>query len=100
MDDPNHGKPDPDLFARVYDQLRAMAQKHMNAERTGHTLSATALVHEAYLKIAGPRELPWQNRAHYYAAAAEAMRRVLLDHAKSRRRAKRVSESGRHADAS
>lgn len=77
------------LVAAVYDQLRAAAQKQMADERPGHTLAATALVHEAYLKLAGPREIPWQNRAHFYAAAAEAMRQVLLDHAKARGRLKR-----------
>jgi len=83
------------LIVAVYDQLRAAAQKQMAAERPGHTLSATALVHDAYIKLAGPRELPWQNRAHFYGAAAEAMRRILLDHAKSRGRKKRGG--GRHA---
>lgn len=82
-----------DLLAAVYDQLRAAAQKHMATERPGHTLAATALVHEAYLKLAGPREVPWQNRAHFYAAAAEEMRRILLDHAKSKRRQKRGGDA-------
>jgi RNA polymerase sigma factor (TIGR02999 family) len=73
----------------VYEQLRKAAQLEMVAERANHTLSATALVHEAYLKLAGPRDVPWANRAHFYAAAAEAMRRILLDHAKARARIKR-----------
>jgi RNA polymerase sigma factor (TIGR02999 family) len=77
------------LLPLVYDQLRKVAQKGLGHERAGHTLQATALVHEAYLKLVGPRELPWQGRAHFYAAAAEAMRQVLLDHAKARRRLKR-----------
>ena len=77
------------LLPLVYSQLRAAAQKHMASERSGHTLAATALVHEAYLKLVGPREIPWQNRSHFYAAAAEAMRQILLDHAKSRGRHKR-----------
>lgn len=77
------------LLPLVYEQLRGAAHLAMNGERPGHTLSATALVHEAFLKLAGPRELPWQNRAHFYAAAAEAMRRILLDHARSRGRLKR-----------
>lgn len=77
------------LLALVYDQLCRHAQRQMGGERANHTLSATELVHEAYLRIAGPRELAWQNRAHFYAAVAEAMRRVLLDHAKGRARAKR-----------
>ena len=78
-----------DLLPLVYAQLRAVAQQRMVNERPGHTLQATALVHEAYLKLVGPRDVPWQNQAHFYAAAAEAMRRILLDHAKARGRQKR-----------
>jgi RNA polymerase sigma-70 factor, ECF subfamily len=77
------------LLPLVYDQLRRAAQLHMVSERTGHTLSATALVHEAYLKLVGPRDVPWESQGHFYAAAAEAMRRVLLDHSKARGRLKR-----------
>jgi RNA polymerase sigma factor (TIGR02999 family) len=78
-----------DLLPLVYDQLRREAQRRMADERPDHTLQATALVHEAYLRLVGDRRIPWQNRAHFYAAAAEAMRRILLDHAKSRGREKR-----------
>ena len=74
------------LLSVVYDQLRATAQKQLATERGDHTLSATALVHEAYLKLAGPRTVPWDGRAHFYAAAAQAMRRILIDHARSRHR--------------
>lgn len=88
---------DADLLARVYDQLRALAQQQMNMERPGHTLSATALVHEAYIRLAGPRESPWRNRAHFYAAAAEAMRRLLIDHARRKAAAKRGGPGARHA---
>lgn len=77
------------LLPLVYEQLRKAAQISMQSERTGHTLTATALVHEAYLKLAGPREVPWAGRGHFYAAAAEAMRQILLDHAKGRMRLKR-----------
>ena len=70
------------LLPLVYEQLRRAAEEQMAGERRDHTLSATALVHEAYLRLVGPRENPWQNRAHFYAAAAEARRRVLLDHAR------------------
>ncbi len=80
---------DIELTTQIYKQLQGQAQRYMNAERAGHTLSATALVHEAFLKIAGPRDVPWQNRGHFYAAAAEAMRRVLLDHAKAKGRLRR-----------
>jgi RNA polymerase sigma factor (TIGR02999 family) len=86
------------LLPLVYDQLRKAAQLGLAAERAGHTLSATALVHEAYLKLAGPREVPWTGRAHFYAAAAQAMRRVLLDHAKARGRQKR-GDGGSHPPA-
>jgi RNA polymerase sigma factor (TIGR02999 family) len=75
-----------DLLPLVYEQLRKAAQLGLSREASGHTLTATALVHEAYLKLVGPRELPWANRAHFYAAAAEAMRRILLDHARARGR--------------
>ena len=74
------------LLPLVYEQLRKAAQADLAGERTGHTLSATALVHEAYLKLVGPREVAWAGRGHFYAAAAEAMRRILLDHARSRAR--------------
>lgn len=77
------------LLPLVYGQLRALAQRCLNAERPDHTLSATALVHEAYLKLVGPRQVPWQNQAHFYAAAAESIRRILLDHAKAHRAQKR-----------
>lgn len=77
------------LLPLVYEQLRRAAQLELAGERPGHTLSATALVHEAYLRLAGPREVAWAGRAHFYVAAAEAMRRVLLDHAKARGRLKR-----------
>jgi RNA polymerase sigma factor (TIGR02999 family) len=77
------------LLPLVYKQLRRAAQLQMGSERRDHTLSATALVHEAYLKLAGPREIGWAGRGHFYAAAAEAMRRILLDHAKGRARIKR-----------
>lgn len=78
------------LLPLIYSQLRAAAQNHLNSERPNHTLQATALVHEAYIRLAGPRDIPWENRAHFYAAAAQAMRRILLDHAKSKNRQKRA----------
>lgn len=78
-----------ELLPLVYDQLRKAAQLQMIGERADHTLSATALVHEAYLKLIGPRDVPWAGRGHFYAAAAQAMRQILLDHAKGRARLKR-----------
>jgi RNA polymerase sigma-70 factor, ECF subfamily len=83
------------LLPLVYEQLRKAAQLRLSGERAGHTLQATALVHEAYLKLVGLRDLPWQGRAHFYAAAAEAMRQVLLDHARARGRVKRGGGLGR-----
>lgn len=81
---PSDSPPIPQLFGIVYDQLRASAQKLLATERPGMTLQATALVHEAYLKLIGPRQVPWRDRAHFYAAAAQAMRQILIDHARSR----------------
>jgi RNA polymerase sigma factor (TIGR02999 family) len=76
------------LLPLVYGQLRAIAAQRMAGERPGHTLDATGLVHEAYLKLVqGP--LDWQGKAHFYGAAAEAMRRILVDHARGRGREKR-----------
>jgi RNA polymerase sigma factor (TIGR02999 family) len=83
-----------DLLPLVYDQLRALAADRMAGERPGHTLDATALVHEAYLRLVGsaPR---WDGRGHFYAAAAEAMRRILVEHARARRAEKRGGEAHR-----
>lgn len=85
------------LLPLVYDQLRRSAESSLASERAGHTLSATAIVHEAYLKLVGPREVPWEGRGHFYAAAAEAMRRILLDHAKARGRERRGGVDSRPA---
>jgi RNA polymerase sigma-70 factor, ECF subfamily len=85
------------LLPAVYAQLRMAAQKQLARERADHTLQATALVHEAYLKLVGPRELPWRNKAHFFAAAAEAMRRVLIDHARAKAAAIRGGPDARRA---
>ena len=77
------------LTALVYDELRRMAHGHMNRERAGHTLQTTALVNEAYLRLIDQRRARWQNRAHFFAIAAQLMRRILVDHARTRGRAKR-----------
>ncbi|MEO1006975.1 MAG: ECF-type sigma factor [Planctomycetota bacterium] len=77
------------LVEALYGQLHSTAVRLLAGERANHTLGATALIHEAYLKLTGDRDLPWANRAHFYVAAAEAMRRVLVDHARSRGRQKR-----------
>ena len=77
------------LLPLVYDQLRAIAERALSSERPDHTLQATALVHEVYLRLVGDRVVPWSSKAHFYVAAAEAMRRILIDHARSRGSAKR-----------
>jgi RNA polymerase sigma factor (TIGR02999 family) len=78
-----------ELLAAVYDQLRAIAQERMNGENPGHTLQATALVHEAFVRIGQGRRQAFQSRAHFFATAAEAMRRILIDHARAKGTAKR-----------
>ncbi len=80
-----------ELLELVYAQLRALAQKKMNGEHAGHTLQATALVHEAFVKLVAPgqsdpdRAISWNDRSHFFRAAAEAMRRILIDHARAKR---------------
>ena len=73
------------LLSVVYDELRTLAAQKMNREAPGQTLQATALVHEAWLRLGGDRQPAWENRAHFFAAAAEAMRRILIDHARHKR---------------
>ncbi len=82
------------LLPLVYEQLRAIAQERLGEERTGHTLQATALVHEAYLRIARGGDPRYANRAHFFVAAAEAMRRILIEHARARGRVKRGGAHG------
>lgn len=77
------------LLPLVYDELRQLARGYMSRERSDHTLQPTALVHEAYLRLVDQREVAWKNRAHFLAIAARAMRRVLLDHARSHKAEKR-----------
>ena len=77
------------LLPLVYDELHRQAANFLRKERPGHTLQATALINEAYLKLLGRREPNWQNRAHFFAASARAMREILIDHAKAKRRGKR-----------
>lgn len=71
-----------DLLPLVYRSLHDLAERHMRSERVGHTLQATALVHEAYARLVGQSDMGWANRAHFYSAAAEAMRRILIEHAR------------------
>jgi len=77
------------LLPLVYDQLRALASKHMRAERMDHTLQPTALVHEAYLRLVDGEQIDWQGRAHFFALAATTLRRVLVDHARGKGTQKR-----------
>jgi RNA polymerase sigma-70 factor, ECF subfamily len=77
------------LFPLVHDELRRIARRQMSHERPGHTLQATALVNEAYLKLAGREGFEWQNRAHFYAVCAQVMRHILIDHARAHARDKR-----------
>jgi len=77
------------LMDAVYDELRRLARVYLARERTDHSLPATALVHEAYLKLVDQRRVRWQNRAHFYAVAAQVMRRLLVDHARARGAEKR-----------
>ncbi len=73
----------------VHGELRRLARRHMGHERVGHTLQATALVNEAYLRLIDIRQVQWQNRAHFFAMSARLMRRILVDFARSRRYLKR-----------
>jgi RNA polymerase sigma factor (TIGR02999 family) len=83
------GEAASELLPVVYAQLRAIAQERMGDERPGHTLQATALVHEAYLRLVSGGGAQWAGRAHFFHAAAEAMRRILIEHARARGRVKR-----------
>ena len=78
-----------DLVPIVYDHLRRLAHRALRGERRGHTLNTTALAHEAYAKLAGLNRMQWQNRAHFFAVAAQAMRRILVDYAVARKARKR-----------
>jgi RNA polymerase sigma factor (TIGR02999 family) len=83
------------LMPVVYSELQALARRYLARERPGHTLQATALVHEAYLKLVDQRRVQWQNRAHFFGVAAQMMRRLLIDHARRQKRAKRGSAGTR-----
>lgn len=91
-----------ELFSRVYADLKRMAQSRLVVENSGHTLQPTALVHEVYLRMFGlqqetaePKEAVWQSRAHFFGAAAEAMRRILIEAARSKGRLKRGGDRAR-----
>lgn len=78
-----------ELLGLVYEPLRAIAGRHLVREREGHTLQPTALVHELYLKLIDQRRVAWNDRAHFFAVAAQVMRRILVDHARRRKSDKR-----------
>ena len=80
------------LMDAVYDELRRLARGYLVRERRNHSLPATALVHEAYLKLVDQRRVRWQNRAHFFAVASSVMRRLLVDHARARGAFKRGAE--------
>lgn len=83
------------LLPLVYEELRCLATQKMAQENPGHTLQATALVHEAYIRLVGSNIGSWANRAHFFAAAAEAMRRILIDNARRKQRIKRGADRRR-----
>lgn len=78
-----------ELVPLVYEELRRLAARHLARERPDHTLQATALVHEAYVKLAGQKDMKWQNRAQFFGVASQAMRRILVDYARGRQRIRR-----------
>ena len=82
------------LMPLVYRELRRMASRYMRQQPTGHTLQTTALIHEAYLRLIGPEEKRWENRAHFFGVAAQAMRHILIDHARTQSRDKRGGGAG------
>ena len=88
-------QPNTRLMELVYDELRALAGSYLRNERPGHTLQATALVHEAYMRISEVTGIHWQSPAHFFAFAAEAIRRVLVDYARQRNTLKRGGDKPR-----
>lgn len=80
------------LTPLVYDEIRRIAHRYVQREREGHTLQTTALVHEAYLRLAGSQNVAWQNRSHFFAVTAQVMRRILIDHARRRQYLKHGGE--------
>lgn len=83
------------LLPLIFDELHAIARRRMSEERPDHTLQATALVNEAYLRLVEDRDMDWKNRRHFFGAAAEAMRRILIDHARKARSQKRGGDRAR-----
>ena len=95
LQDTRRGRRDAldDVVPLIYDELRRIAAIQLSGERPDHTLNTTALVHEAYFKLVDIRRVDWQDRAHFFAVAARQMRRILIDHARRRRREKRGGDA-------
>lgn len=85
------------LTPLVYDEIRRIAHRYVQREREGHTLQTTALVNEAYLRLAGQQQINWQNRAHFFAVTAQVMRHILIDYARRRHYVKHGGEAQRIA---
>src|SRR5947207_15603997 len=87
----NSGEPKAldELMPLIYEELRKMAKRYMNQQNPGHTLQTTALIHEAYLRMVKQKEKHFENRAHFFGVAAQAMRHILVDYARTRQTAKR-----------
>ncbi len=81
------------FWSRVYDELRRIAHRQLQKERAGHTLSTTALVHEAYLRLIDQTHIVWEDRLHFYAAASRVMRHILIDYARRKNAQKRGAEA-------
>ena len=81
------------LIPLVYQELKRLARYHMRRERANHTLQTSALVNEAYVRLVDYKKMRWQDRSHFFAVAAQAMRRILVDYARNRSRAKRGGET-------
>jgi len=81
-----------ELLPLVYDELRRLANTYLKNERANHTLQPTALVHEAYLRLLGQKEIAWQNRAHFFGVSARLMREILIEYARAKNRLKRGGE--------
>lgn len=82
-----------ELLPVVYAELHRQAERFLRKERPGHTLQTTALINEAYIRLIDRQDVKWENRSHFFAAAAQAMRRILVDHARTKHRAKRGGDN-------
>jgi len=94
-DPSNEPQPTPDLLVEVYDELREIAGRLLRRERIGHSLQPTALVNELYLRLDPERRANWESRAHFFGAASQAIRRILVEHARRRSAAKRSTSGER-----